>query len=485
MIAGVLACVGASGPAQAQQPEVITLAAAVRTALARNNRIVNERDTVEQAALARHAATSLFRPKLVPNVQGSVGQTEASNQTYRLDFLQRTTFGTEVRAGFGASSALIPSVTDPLGGDVRFYNADTNVTIVQPLMRGLGKSVARRALTSAEVRHQDAMVSLARAEQLLSVEVASTYFRVIQQRSLRDVAEKSLERSEQLLRVADAKMQAGLVSQLDVLRARQLVAESRLQLGDATYAVDSARDELATLMGWSTDRAFEVVGDIPATDAPPSLEGAMATARERRADLARARSSVSEAERTAGYFRNQLLPQVDLSVGLTRRETATSLADSVRAGRFHLSTFFTISMPIDRTPQLVEYQNALIDRDRRRRDADLLEQAVADEVKRYAREQRRLADVLAAAEASVDLARQEVEIAGFRYARGLSNSLDVISAETGLLAAEGRLVMVRAEAAVTRLRLRAVMGVLDPVMDFASDSPRETTTLAMRTGGRP
>jgi outer membrane protein TolC len=110
---------------------------------------------------------------------------------------------------------------------------------------------------------------------------------------------------------------------------------------------------------------------------------------------------------------------------------------------------------------------------------------VADEVKRHAREQRRLVDVLAAAEASVDLARQEVEISGFRYARGLSNSLDVISAETGLLAAEGRLVMARAEAAVTRLRLRAVMGVLDPAMDFADYTPRDTTTLAQRAEGRP
>lgn len=464
---GMVAWMIAARPAHAQTPDAITLDLAVHAALMQNARVVNERDAVEQAALFRHAARNVYRPKLVPNVQGSLGQTDAAAQTYRVDFLQRTTSGTEVRAGFGASSAQIPSTTDP-AGELHFYNADTSLTIVQPLLRGLGRNVARRSLTTAEVRYDDARAGLGRTEQLLALDVAAGFFRVIEQQTLSDVSSKSVERSEQVLQIAEAKLKAGLVSQLDVLRARQLVAEARLQLEDARFAVDSARDDLAVLMGRTATSPFDVVGEIPAPMTGPSIDEALAVARERRADLQRATLGTRDADRTVAYFRNQLLPQMDLSVGLTRRETAPNLSESIRTGRFKLATFFTVSLPVDRTPQLVDYQNAMIERDRRRRDAEVLEQSVATEVKRAVREIQRLTRMVDAVSASVDLAREEVDIANFRYARGLLSSLEVTSAEGGLVAAEGRLITARAEAAMAGYRLKVVTGTLEPARDFAS-----------------
>jgi outer membrane protein TolC len=473
----VAASILVAAPLRAQEPESVTLDLAVRTALAQNARIVNQRDAVEQAALFRHAAGDAFRPKLVPNVQGSLGQTDASAQMYRFDFLQRMTTGTEVRAGFGASSAQIPSAG---GEDVRFYNTDTSLTLVQPLLRGLGRAVARRGLTTAEVRHEDAQAMLDRTEQLLAIDVAAAFFRVLEQQTLRDVSTKSVERSEQLLQMAEAKLKAGLVSQLDVLRARQLVAESRLQLEDARFAVESARDDLGVLMGRTpASGPFDVVGDIPPPMAAPSAEEALAIARGARTDLQRASAGIDEADRAVGYFRNQLLPQVDLSVGLARHETAPTLSDSIRTGRFKVAAFFTVSMPIDRTPQLVDYQSAVIDRDRRRRDAEILEQAVGTEVKRTVRDVRRLTEVLDAVSAGVALAREEVEIANFRYARGLSSSLEVTTAEAGLLAAEGRRISAAADAALAGFRLKGVMGVLNPARDFAEPA-RTPARLARR-----
>ena len=80
-----------------------------------------------------------------------------------------------------------------------------------------------------------------------------------------------------------------------------------------------------------------------------------------------------EAENQIRFSRNQLLPQVDVNFAFTRRETAPSFRQSFGLDGYKFATFFTIAMPVDRTQQQVEYQSALIDRERRRRDADTLE----------------------------------------------------------------------------------------------------------------
>jgi outer membrane protein TolC len=123
-------------------------------------------------------------------------------------------------------------------------------------------------------------------------------------------------------------------------------------------------------------------------------------------------------------------------------------------------------MPVDRTPQLIDYQNALIDRDRRRRDIATMQRQIADDVKRAVRERDRLVRSLTAAETSVAIGRQEVEVAQLRYERGLSNNLDVVAAETNLLAAESRRIQALADSVVARLNLRAILGTLDPRQDI-------------------
>jgi outer membrane protein TolC len=127
-------------------------------------------------------------------------------------------------------------------------------------------------------------------------------------------------------------------------------------------------------------------------------------------------------------------------------------------------------MPVDRTPQIIDYQNALIERDRRSRDLDMLRKRIAADVKRSLRETGRMTERLRVAEESVRISRQEVEVAQFRYDRGLSNNLDVVSAEGGLLQSESRRVVALADLAITRLSLRGTLGILDVRQDIANST---------------
>jgi outer membrane protein TolC len=443
-------------------PKVLTLREAIGQALVRGERMLEQRDSVEQSQLAVLASRNEFRPKVVPAIQGSFGQTDVNDQTYRLDVSQRFVTGTQIRVGAGTSTAQVPAAGPGLP-DVRFYNGDTTLMVSQPLLKGFGRDVARRQLTAAEFRQADSRRRRTLASQQVAVDVAGAYYRVVAQEAVSDVARQSFERARQLREVSEAKMEAGLVSQLDVLRAQQLVLQAELQLFDAQAAVEDARDQLRFLIGDdSTAAPFQVDPVIPKFVDMISAEDATATALTQRLDLQSAIENARDADVGTSYARNQLRPQFDVNLALTRRQTGDSIVNSFGLDGFQFATFFTISMPVDRTSQLVDYQNALIDRDRRRRDIDTVRKRIADDVRRSLRERDRGLRNLTAAESSVAIAQREVEVAQLRYERGLSNNLDVVTAETNLLNAESRRILTLAELAVANLTLQATMGTLDP-----------------------
>ena len=87
------------------------------------------------------------------------------------------------------------------------------------------------------------------------------------------------------------------------------------------------------------------------------------------------------------------------------------------------------------------------------------------------RQRDRLARAVDTAATSVELSRQEVEVSQLRYDRGLSNNLDLVTAEGQLLAAEGRRIAALAQSAVQQLQLRAAMGVLDAAGEVGRPAP--------------
>lgn len=460
--------VSAQSFAQPPAP-ALTLTDAVKEALAKNERLVNQGDAIAQADLGLRLARNAFRPKVTPNIFGSLGRSDISSQTYRVDVSQKLVTGTELRLSTGTASSLIPG--ELAGSDVLFYNADTTLTLSQPLLRGFGRGVSRRALSSAELQREEASRQQALAEHQVAVDVAAAYYRVVSHQAFVDVARQSLVRARRLRDASEAKLDAGLVSQLDVLRSQQLVSQAEMHWFDAQAAVEDARDQLTFLMGRRSTDVFQVNAEIPRPGTDPiDVPSATAIALANRLDLKSRIAASEDAQNRIRFSRNQLLPQVDVNFAFTRRETAPTFRDSFGLDGYKFATFFTVAMPVDRTAQQVDHQSALLDRERRRREAETLERQIADSVKQIVRERDRLIRNVVAAETGVDLSKREVEVAQLRYETGLSNNLDVVTAEAGLLQAESRRIQALADSAVAALRLRAVLGIFNPRADMSGST---------------
>ena len=455
-------------PALAQST-TLTLQQAVAEALVRNDRILDQGDLLAQADLDLRLARNEFRPKIVPNVFGSFGQTDVASQHYHVDVTQRLTTGTELRLGVGTATSQIPDVDG--GEDVRFYNADTTLLLTQPLLRGFGPGVARRGLTSAELRRSGVERKHEVVRRQVAIEAATAYYQLVAQHAFVGVAQASVSRGQQLHEAAEAKLAAGLVSQLDVLRARQLRADAENQLADAIAGLDEARDVLLLVMGRDPGQPLAVDAAIPRTASAIDAEAAVAIALASRPEMQTLADAVSEANARVAASRNQLLPQVDLNLAMTRRETAPGFVESFGFNRFRLATFFAIGMPLDRTTQSVQFSQALLERERRDRERITLTRRITADVRREVRQRDRLARAVTTAETSVELSRQEVEVSQLRYDRGLSNNLDLVTAEGQLLAAEGRRIAALAQSAVQQLQLRAAMGVLDAASEMGQPVP--------------
>lgn len=461
MVAAWLCVAGCRGDVLAQPPaDLLTLQQAVAEALVKNDRMLDHATAAAQADLDVRLARSAFGIKVTPNVFGSFGQNDLASQTYRTDVSQRFTTGTELRASVGTSTSQIPSFDGR--GDVRFYNADTTLLLTQPVLRGFGTTVTRRALTAAELRHDATARQGAVVRRQVAIDTAAAYYQLVGQHAFVEVARASVDRGRALHEAAEAKLAAGLVSQLDVLRARQLRVDAEHQLADATAALDEARDALSVMMGREPGGMFAVQAAIPRVTGDIDVEQAVGAALASRVDLRNLTDGLKDADARMAVSRNARLPQLDVNVAMTRRQTATGFLESFGWDRFKLATFFTVGMPVDRTVQAVEFQQAALERDRRQRERAALARQISADVRRHVRERQRLARAIDTAETSVTLSRQEVEVAQARYERGLSNNLDLVEAEGQLLAAEGRRLAALAQAAVQQLRLEAAMDTLEP-----------------------
>lgn len=436
-----------------QSAPLLELREAVLVALTNNDRVLASQENIEQARLSKTLAESPFGIRVTPNVLGSFGQSDVRNQTYGIGASKRFITGTEVRMDVGAST-----FRNQIGN---FYAADTTLLVSQPLLRGFGPTVARRQIGRAEYQVAGARRQHVLIEQQLTIDVAGAYYRLIAQQELADAARTALENARQLLVASEAKLEASLVSQLDVFRAQQLVAQADAQVFDVESVIEELKDQLRFLMDRDIDYDFSVASAI---DARPELlapEAAIALALQNRIELRDADAAVDESERDVAYARHQLLPQLDVSLAVTRRETADTLRSAFGLDRFEPVTFFAVSTPLDRTAEAAGVRTAMIERDRQVRARDALRRRIAQEARQAVRLQERLANRLGSAEVSVEFAQREAELATLRFQRGLSNNLDVVNAQQAVLNATSRRLAVLADLAVARLALRAALGTLD------------------------
>ncbi len=325
------------------------------------------------------------------------------------------------------------------------------------------------AVNAAEADSQAARV-------LLASNVARTYFQLLRLNEQADVARRALAQRSETLKLVQDRVQAGLDTRLELRQSEGGLPEARLQLETLLEQIALNRNALAALVGQPNaavapiPRALSAIKSVAVTDAiPADLLG-------RRADIAAARWRVEASSKDVVNAKSQFYPNINLvafagvsSIGLGRLLQSGSeqwgVGPALRlpifdAGRLRANLR---GKTADLDAAVESYNAAVIDAVR-----DVADQlASAQAITRQQTEQRAAQD---AAEGAYDIAVQ-------RYKAGLGNYLNVLTAETSVLAQRRLAVDLTARALDTQVALMRALGggyAAGPVPNVTAALPDES-----------
>jgi NodT family efflux transporter outer membrane factor (OMF) lipoprotein len=313
----------------------------------------------------------------------------------------------------------------------------------------------RRALEAANA-DLAARIEDRRALALLLVgEIAQSYIELRGFEAQLDTVERNLGAQREIASLTEAQLRAGLASDLDVERARALVAVTAAELPPLAAARRASEHRLAVLLGVSPPSLgaeLAAGGPIPSAPGDP-LVGLPADLLRRRPDLARAERELAATSARIGVAEAELYPRVTLlgSVGIQSTSWNQSaglvgVGPSVvwpvfAAGRIRANV---AAADARQAQALARYEQAVL----------LAFEDVENWLARHQSEQRRRDSLREAVVAN----REAAELAQRLWANGLGGFLDVLVAERSLFEAESQLVASETAVSTSRVALYVALG---------------------------
>jgi len=436
----------------------MTLAEAIRIALERNFGLLGAADAVLASRHRENASRALFYPRITPRYQRSAG-----TDVLGLDLSQRLPW-TGATLTAGGTLTATPENENPFP-----RAADVRLVVTQPLLRGFGPNATFFDLQNSRRGRISQERNLALSRQRLAVQVTAAFYGVIAQRQLVAVSRQSLERSGSLKRASEARLEIGMASKLDVFRTVIQASQTEDALVRSEAALEGALEQFRFLLALPPGHPVEPeavrLGDrLPGEDEP--IEILVQRAFENRLELQETRDQLDDARRAAALARQNLLPQLDLGLGVSRIGFGPTYSDAYRLADTRFSLFVTSSYPLERASDRAARAVADLEVDARQRLVRQRELEVESEVRGAVRELERIRKSVELQGQAVEIAAQQRRLATLRYQRGLASNFDVVDAESSLVLARSTLVSLLTAREVARLDLKRVVGSLDVEREF-------------------
>lgn len=386
----------------------------------------------EDVALARaqqEAARAVLRPQLAAQVSQ----------------LRQTT--NPATLGFE-----FPGLPDLIGP----YNVfDARLKLSQTVLDLARSSELAGAAFAVEAARAQAEVSAER----IAANVALAYIQLLAADQALASAESDRALGDELLRLARDQKVAGVASGVDVARAETALAQDRYAVSEAQTRIAQARLQLQRLAVLPMDRDLLLAGSL---DALPSAvrelgitaEQALNTARAMRGELRAADAALQQADAQRRAAQRRVLPRISAvaDYGLSANTPSQNREDTYRYGA-------VIDVPIYSGGALRSEASAAEHRlQQQRLQLDELRQQIEQDVRLALATLANSAEQLRAAIAARDLAQRELELARDRFANGVANNVDVISAQASLTRARSQLIAASAVQQQARLNLAAAQG---------------------------
>lgn len=201
----------------------------------------------------------------------------------------------------------------------------------------------RRADEAARAQAMASRFAQSTTELTLTGLVAKSYFTLRMLEGQVQAAEDSLDTRRRGLAIAEARLQAGSTSRLEVQQAESAVAAQRAQVSSLIQQRDLAKNQLAILTGRldltvaTTDLASVPLPPTPPAGLPSHLLDARPDVREAEANLVAANARI-------GVVKAALFPSISLTAAVGSQSKDLSNLFESRSGTW--STSLLLSLPV-------------------------------------------------------------------------------------------------------------------------------------------
>ena len=390
-----LAARAADAPAPAGTVEPLTLDQAIREALARNYAIRVQSYAVPIARASVTEALGKFDVTLSGSYQHGRTNTPALADPFSgirpaadLAYSDSSSLNLSGLSPWGLSYQIggyVNKVNDPALIPTLALTSYAGIQITQPLLQGFGTGAALYEVRVAKTNRAISEWDFRRAVIDTVTQVIDVYSDVLYAEASLRSAERSLNAAEQLVSENKKRFAVGQMSQFDVLSAQARVADRSQGVIYAKAGLQQAKNGLRSLVSNVRDPSLLehalTVAPFPTIEEPkihPAQD--FRTALALRPDYQSAVLALRRGDYDQRYYRNQLLPQVNLvaSAGVNGvgRDWAGSQAD-LRSHDFPSSSLgVVVSIPLASAAERGRYRAARLRREQARAYLEKLEQDI-------------------------------------------------------------------------------------------------------------
>ena len=197
------------------------------------------------------------------------------------------------------------------------FNTNWSAQYTQPLMRNRTIDGNRQQLVITKLNQDISEIQLQSLIINTVSNVRNAYWDLVFAVQSVDVARRSVELADQLVRDNQTRVEIGTMAPIDVVQAQSQAATQRQNLANAEGTQRTAELALKRLIVNGTqdpnwNAAINAVERPEFSPSPVDVSGAVRRALESRTDLQQARKNLQVNDTTLKYLTNQMLPQADI-----------------------------------------------------------------------------------------------------------------------------------------------------------------------------
>jgi outer membrane protein TolC len=428
---------------------------------------------IEHSATLRQSATGVAnaRSRLVSTAELRQHSLEADT-TGRMSTRGRDTmlgtvgslFSRDFRGGGGLSlSGTLPWMDS--GSD---EGGQAGLEFALPLMRGRGKSSEKQvAIDQAALAFDQERLRYFMDRQNLLEQVARAYFSAVRARERIAVQQQAVSIAQQATDDAQKRLDAGLITEIDLTRAKLQLSSTRETLLNQEADYRNALDRLVLLLGLPVGATPELTDPVPempvaAASAEPSapttdLDAALREALANRPELKLREMQEEDARIATRVAKDQKRPRADLTTNLSA--LGLSLLTGSGVGRVLTSVMgLRLSVPVNKT--VLRENEATTERNlatlARMREFD--RQEIVEEVRSLVRAQETARSNIDLLTENLKVAEQSLRLAQRLIEEGLADNRNLLDAQSALTATRSSLLSARIDYYLTTVSLTRALG---------------------------